>query len=104
MSQERKQELINRYNELVDKYNATKSMSLKGYYAGEMAAIEVVLSSGKKEWINMLLSFFRSNIHISGNFLSFFRNVNKKTMGPNFFESTVVLKVTYTTKRYLQNY
>lgn len=58
MSQNKKQELINRYNELVDKYNATKSMSLKGYYAGEMAAIEVVLTKQAKEWFNMLLSFF----------------------------------------------
>lgn len=49
MSQKKIEELVKRYNELADKYNATKSMSLKGYYAGEMAAIEVVLSSGKKE-------------------------------------------------------
>ena len=49
MSQNKKQELVDRYNELVDKYNSTKSFALKGYYEGEMAAIEVVLSSGKKE-------------------------------------------------------
>ena len=36
----RYEELINRYNVLVDKYNSTKSLALKGYYAGEMAALE----------------------------------------------------------------
>lgn len=47
MSQKKIQELVNRYNELSDKYDSTKSMALKGYYAGEMAAIEVVLSKSK---------------------------------------------------------
>ena len=45
MSQKRQQELIERYNALVDKYNSTKSMALKGYYAGEMALIENVLTA-----------------------------------------------------------
>jgi len=49
MSQKKRQELIERYNELAEKYDSTKSFALKGYYAGEMAAIEVILSSGKKE-------------------------------------------------------
>ena len=49
MKNTKKQELIARYNELIDKYNNTKSMSLKGYYAGEMAAIETILSVNEKE-------------------------------------------------------
>lgn len=45
MSQKKIEELVDRYNALVDKYNSTESMALKGYYAGEMAAIEVILDS-----------------------------------------------------------
>ena len=45
MSDNRRRELVNRYNELVDKYNSTKSLTLKGYYEGEMAAIELLLST-----------------------------------------------------------
>lgn len=49
MSQKKRQELIERYNELVEKYDSTKSFALKGYYAGEMAAIEVMLTKQVKE-------------------------------------------------------
>lgn len=49
MSQKKIEELVKRYNELADKYNATKSFALKGYYEGEMAAIEVVLTKQAKE-------------------------------------------------------
>lgn len=45
MSDTKKKEYVNRYNELIDKYNSTKSLSLKGYYAGEMAVIEKILST-----------------------------------------------------------
>lgn len=41
----KKQELIDRYNTLVDKYNSTESMALKGYYAGEMVVIENILDA-----------------------------------------------------------
>ena len=47
MSHEKRQELIDRYNTLVDKYNSTESMTLKGYYAGEMVVIENILDAKK---------------------------------------------------------
>ena len=49
MSKERKQELNNRLEELLDKYKNTKSMSLKGYYVGEMAWINQMLAKAEKE-------------------------------------------------------
>lgn len=48
MSKNKKQELNNRLNELLDKYKSTKSMSLKGYYAGEMAWISQILGKEKE--------------------------------------------------------
>lgn len=48
MMNSKKEELIRRYNELVDKYNSTKSFSLKGFYAGEMAVIENLLSAPQR--------------------------------------------------------
>ena len=49
MSKSKKQELNTRLEELLDKYNSTKSMSLKGYYAGEMAWISQMLVKAEKE-------------------------------------------------------
>lgn len=49
MSKSKKQELITRYNELVDKYNNTESTALKGHYAGEMAVIDMLLANADKK-------------------------------------------------------
>ena len=49
MSKSKKQELNIRLEELLDKYKSTKSMSLKGYYAGEMAWINQLLAKAEKE-------------------------------------------------------
>lgn len=52
MKNTKKQEFITRFNELAEKYNNTKSMALKGYYAGEMAWIDEVFKlvrESKKE-------------------------------------------------------
>lgn len=49
MSKSKKQELITRYNELIDKYNNTKSAALKGHYAGEIAVIDMLLAKAEKE-------------------------------------------------------
>ena len=49
MSKQKREELINRYNELVEKQAKTKSWSMKGYYEGEMAYICDVLNAAQKE-------------------------------------------------------
>lgn len=49
MSLSKRQELEKRYNELIDKYNDTKSMALKGYYVAEMVVIGEMLANDSKE-------------------------------------------------------
>lgn len=49
ITKQKKEELINRYNELAEKQAKTKSWPMKGWYEGEMAYICDVLRAAQKE-------------------------------------------------------